>query len=160
MNGRHKMSRNEDCFGASVDAFDGEFDFEKNLALFDKQAVFDEIDSRKTWNNIRAASDKQTVAKFKCDENVLPSEPVVLSQIKMNGTSEKNGSTVAVPLTSSLTSEYVTDAGLIVPTISYETRSKLLNAAASKGLTVERQIEVAGRSAAEISLQLLGGGHR
>jgi enhancer of mRNA-decapping protein 3 len=165
-NGRHqqhRLSRNEDAFSAQVE--DGEFDFEKNLALFDKQAVFEEIDSRKTWNNARVANDRQAVAKYKHDENVLPSEPVTMNQIKVNGNGNgsglvKNSSLTAVSQLSGGISEFVTDTGLVVPTVTYDVRSRLLALAAEKGLTVERQIEAAGRSAAEVVVQLLGGGHR
>lgn len=38
--------KDEACFGSPLDSIiDKEFDFEKNLALFDKQAVYDEINS-------------------------------------------------------------------------------------------------------------------
>lgn len=36
--------RDEDCFGEDAAFHAEEFDFEKNLALFDKQMVFEEIE--------------------------------------------------------------------------------------------------------------------
>lgn len=40
--------KDEACFGSPLDStINKEFDFEKNLALFDKQAVYDEINSQK-----------------------------------------------------------------------------------------------------------------
>lgn len=56
--------------------------------------------------------------------------------------------------------EYVTDDGLIIPSISRSLRKKLWEAAERVGLTWERRIELIGRAATEISIQLLGGGHR
>lgn len=39
------QQRNDDCFGEEIyqEDFSKEFDFEKNLALFDKRTVFQEI---------------------------------------------------------------------------------------------------------------------
>jgi enhancer of mRNA-decapping protein 3 len=57
-----------------------EFDFEKNLALFDKKAVFEEIEN----NNpevIRVGDKKPT--KYRHDENVLQSKPTTFQQIKV-----------------------------------------------------------------------------
>ena len=45
-NRRHK---DEDCFSPSVFDINEEFDFEKNLALFDKHTVLAEIDQE--WTN-------------------------------------------------------------------------------------------------------------
>lgn len=40
--------KDEQCFGSPLDhIINKEFDFEKNLALFDKQAIWDEINSQK-----------------------------------------------------------------------------------------------------------------
>lgn len=43
----NKSWKDEECFGSSVDRGKGDFDFEKNLALFDKQALWDELNSQK-----------------------------------------------------------------------------------------------------------------
>lgn len=44
-----RQKLNSQTFGASHDdpALEEDFDFEKNLALFDKQAIWDEIESQK-----------------------------------------------------------------------------------------------------------------
>ena len=77
---RKKSQQRQDCFSAPVDSFLDEFDFEKNLALFDKKAVFEEIESAQP--EVVKAVDKRP-AKYRCDENVLQSGPVVLQQIKV-----------------------------------------------------------------------------
>lgn len=43
----NKSWKDEECFGSSLDRGKGDFDFEKNLALFDKQALWDELNSQK-----------------------------------------------------------------------------------------------------------------
>ena len=55
---------------------------------------------------------------------------------------------------------YFPDSGLIVPSVSYDLRSKMLALAEQSGLKVERQLETVGRSASEMVLQLIGGNHR
>lgn len=45
--GKQCNKKDEECFGSSVDRGKGDFDFEKNLALFDKQALWDELNSQK-----------------------------------------------------------------------------------------------------------------
>ena len=75
-----KQQARQDCFSAPVDSFLDEFDFEKNLALFDKKAVFEEIESAQP--EVVKACEK-TVSKYRCDENVLQTAPVVLQQIKV-----------------------------------------------------------------------------
>ncbi len=48
--------RNEDCFGSEIfhrEDFTQEFDFEKNLALFDKRLVFEEISASNQPDVIR-----------------------------------------------------------------------------------------------------------
>lgn len=56
--------------------------------------------------------------------------------------------------------EYVTDNGLIIPSISHSLRNKLWALADKYGLNWERRMELMGRAGAELSLQLVGGGQR
>ena len=80
----------EDCFSAPTDSFLDEFDFEKNLALFDKQAVFEEIEKEiEEMGYPKIIRPTNQPAKYRCDENVLQSEPVVYRQIKMTHSSNK-----------------------------------------------------------------------
>lgn len=52
------------------------------------------------------------------------------------------------------------DDGLVIPSVTPDTRHQLLLVAERLGLTEERQAELMGRAATEMALQLLGGGHR
>lgn len=153
-------SREEDCFAVPVDSIvDDEFDFEKNLALFDKRAVFDKIDRQResagsTTPTASAAagssSPRPANAKYRCDENILPSRKAVYRQILVNN-----------PVTDVVTGcEYVTDSGLVVPSVDPVVRNRLFDAAERNGFDRHRQTEMVGRSAAEMVLQLLGGGSR
>lgn len=142
--------RDEACFSAPVDSevLEKEFDFEKNLALFDKRAVFDEIEAARSHPFADAARrpGPQSVPKFRCDENVLGGgDPAVLRQI-------------AVPCCCDL--EYVTDTGLVVPSVTQELRDNIMVASERHGYPRERQLEMLGRAAAEMVIHLLGGCHR
>lgn len=82
-NGQMKQ-RDDECFGDSVDDFlDTDFDFEGNLALFDKAAVFSEIDisERRNGARSRGTPQEQTPTRYRHDENILEAKPVVYRQI-------------------------------------------------------------------------------
>ncbi|CAH0724105.1 unnamed protein product, partial [Brenthis ino] len=67
--------RNEACFGEAADpALDDDFDFEGNLALFDKQALWQEMRAAARPDVVRAADD---AARFRHDENVLGAAPAL-----------------------------------------------------------------------------------
>ncbi|XP_018573409.1 enhancer of mRNA-decapping protein 3 [Anoplophora glabripennis] len=135
--------KDEECFGSPLDhKISKDFDFEKNLALFNKQALWDELNAQKP-DVIKQADKKPT--KYRHDENVIATLPTSYRQI-------------TVPKQDFC--EYVTDDGLIIPSISRSLRKKLWEAAERVGLTWERRIELIGRATTEISIQLLGGGHR
>ena len=55
---------------------------------------------------------------------------------------------------------FAVDSGFLVPGLSPVLHNKLLTLAAHYGFTVQRQLEVTGRAAAELCVQLLGGEHR
>ena len=135
-----------DCFVDPVESFaDDEFDFEKNLALFDKQAVFDEI-NRCMGSSGAACNAGRVDAKYKCDENVLQGATAVYRQIKVSG--------------DGATKEYVTDSGLVVPSVTLALRERFFAVAELSGYGKDRLIEMVGRSASEMVLQLLGGVNR
>ncbi|KAL3866142.1 hypothetical protein ACJMK2_043471 [Sinanodonta woodiana] len=138
---RRKPVTRENCFSAPVDSMLDEFDFEKNLKLFDKKAVFEEIENRQP-EVIKA---NETKSKYRHDENILNSGPVTFQQIKVPSPAEQ---------------QYVTDSGLVIPSITYDMRCRLFAASEKHGFSVERRIEMVGRSASEMVLQLLGGSHR
>lgn len=52
------------------------------------------------------------------------------------------------------------DADLIIPSITYQLRKKIFDLAEEIGLSLERQIEMMGRAACELALQILGGPYR
>ncbi|KAL4227472.1 enhancer of mRNA decapping [Mactra antiquata] len=140
---KKKASNRQDCFSAPVESILDDFDFEKNLALFDKKAVFEEIENYNIDNNIQITDRKQT--KYRCDENVLQSKPAMYQQIQ---------------LPKEYGPSYVTDSGLVVPSIDYTLRDKLFDMSELCGFSAERKIEMIGRSSSEMILQLLGGSSR
>ncbi|KAK9296656.1 hypothetical protein QLX08_009382 [Tetragonisca angustula] len=130
--------RNEHTFGTPIDqSLNQDFDFEKNLALFDKEAVWQKINSLK--------SKKQKQLNYRHDENVIVSERTDFKQILVPSAGEI---------------EYVTDNGLIIPSITLNLHRQLIGAADRLGISWERRVELLGRAGAEIILQLLGGSHR
>ena len=54
----------------------------------------------------------------------------------------------------------ITDSDLVVPCVSSSLREKIMSSAEQTGLTMSKQTEMLGRSATEMILQLIGGGHR
>ncbi|KAG7155943.1 enhancer of mRNA-decapping protein 3-like [Homarus americanus] len=144
---RMRRNRDETTFGTLIDddMLATEFDFEKNLALFDKQAVIEEIQSLKP--DVVRQADRYTEKKYRCDENVLPSKPPVKRQI-------------IVPTSGAAEVIYANDSGLLVPSVSSDLRAALLSTANQHGLTNSRQLEMIGRAATEIILSLSGGSHR
>uniref|UniRef100_UPI00358F9D7B enhancer of mRNA-decapping protein 3 isoform X2 n=1 Tax=Myxine glutinosa TaxID=7769 RepID=UPI00358F9D7B len=132
--------KSDDCFADDLDnLLDTEFDFEGNLALFDKAAVFQEIASHEKCNGVAQR------VKYRHDENILEPQPAVFRQI-------------SVPEQSKM--EYCTDTGLVVPAVTPELHRQLLAAAERGGLTLERRMEVVGICASQMALMLLGGSSR
>ncbi|XP_069682486.1 enhancer of mRNA-decapping protein 3 isoform X2 [Periplaneta americana] len=143
---RQRLSeKDEACFGTPIDnILDQDFDFEKNLALFNKQAVYDEINAQRP-DIVRHADASRRSQKYRHDENVIASTPAMYRQVVVPAPGLK---------------EYVTDDGLVIPSIMPDLRHQLLSVAERLGVTEERQAELMGRAATEMALQLLGGGHR
>lgn len=145
-------AKDEECFGYNPNQSDDneEFDFEKNLALFNKQLVFNEIDSQQSNQpdivKLVDCNVRKPEPKYRNDENVLESGPVVLRQIS-------TGESVT-PY------EYVTDSGLVVPSISNELRHQLFVNSEIAGISIERFVELMGRGGADLGIQTLGGSHR
>lgn len=77
--------RDDECFGDGMDdGLDTDFDFEGNLALFDKAAVFSEIDTSERRGNgarSRGTPQEQTPSRYRHDENILEAKPIVYRQI-------------------------------------------------------------------------------
>ncbi|XP_072258296.1 enhancer of mRNA-decapping protein 3 isoform X2 [Pyxicephalus adspersus] len=150
-NGQLK-ARDDECFGEDLDEIpDTDFDFEGNLALFDKAAVFEEIDTheKRGGGGGGGARSRGTPSErppnYRHDENILESEPIVYRRIVVPHSGGK---------------EYCTDSGLVVPSISYSLHKKLLSVAEKHGLTVEKRLEMSGVCASQMALTLLGGPNR
>ncbi|XP_071344513.1 enhancer of mRNA-decapping protein 3-like [Trachinotus anak] len=142
-------SKDDECFGDGPDEdLDTDFDFEGNLALFDKAAVFSQIDG--TRNHSSRAQHHSTQAEqkplsYRHDENILAGKPVVYRQITVPQHEGK---------------EYCTDSGLVVPSVPYELHKRLLAAAEHWGLLLERRLEAIGVCSSQMALTLLGGPNR
>jgi len=149
---RHRQ-QNEDCFGALTDEekqlVEEEFDFEKNLAMFDKPTVMAEIDAELANKpdviRLHTTNKRQPEPKYRNDENVLTG---VAAEYRQITTGEEGGG------------EFLTDLGLVVPAVSLQLRERLQAVIQNHGLGLERQAEVMARAATELAIQLLGGQHR
>ncbi|XP_055637663.1 enhancer of mRNA-decapping protein 3 [Toxorhynchites rutilus septentrionalis] len=151
-NYNNRYSNKNSTFGTPVDdpIMDEEFDFEKNLALFDKQAIWDEIESyQQRPDTTRQRASRK---KYRHDENVLTSEPAQYRQIELISRVPEAATTIG--------QEYVTDEGLVIPSIPRSTRDLIQQLAENRGLSIERQNDLLARGASEIALQLLGGSRR
>ncbi|XP_021705253.1 enhancer of mRNA-decapping protein 3 [Aedes aegypti] len=155
--GNNRYANKNSAFGTPVDdpMMDEEFDFEKNLALFDKQAIWDEIDAIQQKPDLLRQTNSAANRKYRHDENVLASEPTQYRQIELETlvveTAVAGGGS---------TQEYVTDEGLVIPSIPRTTRNLIQQLAENHGLAMERQNDLLARGATEIALQLLGGSRR
>lgn len=143
---RRQAYTNNQAFGTPVDhpTMDVEFDFEKNLALFDKQAIWDEIDATQKPDLVRQAIPAKK-KNFRHNENVLVSKPIGYRQIKTDFVSGQ---------------EFATDDGLIIPSVRQEHRNQIQENADKYGLSWPRQCDMFARGTVEIVLQLLGGARR
>ncbi|XP_020277841.1 enhancer of mRNA-decapping protein 3 isoform X2 [Pseudomyrmex gracilis] len=108
-------------------------------------AVWQEINSLKPDIVRQSENNRSTTGIYRHDENILVSEPTVLRQIVVPYPGEK---------------EYVTDNGLVIPSITLNLHRQLIGAADRLGISWERRVELLGRAGAELTLQLLGGSYR
>uniref|UniRef100_UPI0037E79EAD enhancer of mRNA-decapping protein 3-like n=1 Tax=Semicossyphus pulcher TaxID=241346 RepID=UPI0037E79EAD len=139
--------KDDECFrdGAEED-LDTDFDFEGNLALFDKAAVFSQIDGTNgNRSQHLSAQGEHKHQNYRHDENILEVKPVAYRQITVPQHGGK---------------EYCTDSGLVVPSVPYELHKRLLAAAERRGLTLERRLETIGVCSCQMALTLLGGPNR
>ena len=147
--------RDEDCFGDEIYEEDmtKEFDFESNLALFDKKLVFEEIEGEITNQpdlvrlvDCNKVKKSEAEPKYRNDENVLVGIPAHFRPIE-TGEEPPPG-------------EYVTDSGLIVPALSFELQQRLEQAMKKRGISEDRTTELIARAGVELAIQLFGGAHR
>lgn len=80
-------SKDDECFGERTDEdLDTDFDFEGNLALFDKAAVFSQIDGTSSHSNRAQHHGIQAEPKqlsYRHNENILEGKPVIYQQIRV-----------------------------------------------------------------------------
>ncbi|CAG5134830.1 unnamed protein product [Candidula unifasciata] len=143
-----KSDKNIECFHAPAKPFKQEFDFESNLALFDKKVVFREIEHR--LHDVQLESDPRD-RRYRHDENVL--QPREDNSTRMKKIQQPDSPYTNCQL-------YFTDTGLAVPSISVEVREKVCDTASQCGLTHPRLLEAYGRGASEMAIHLIGGSHR
>ncbi len=90
-------NKDDECFGDGMDDVPNEdFDFEGNLALFDKAAVFSQIEtSERRGNGVRSRGTpgEQTPSRYRHDENIIEAKPVVYRQIMVPQSGTKEYST-------------------------------------------------------------------
>ncbi|XP_041799540.1 enhancer of mRNA-decapping protein 3-like [Chelmon rostratus] len=141
--------KDDECFRDGTDEdLDADFDFEGNLALFDKAAVFSQIDGTNRHGNRaqhHSMPGDQKPLSYRHDENILEGKPVIYRQITVPQHGGK---------------EYCTDSGLVVPSVPYELHKRLLAAAERWGLSFERRLETVGVCSSQMALTLLGGPNR
>lgn len=144
---RENSVKHNQTFGTSVDdpLLHEDFDFEGNLALFDKQAIWDSLEAGKKPDVVQHAVSAQQQKKYRHDENVIVSEPAEMRQIE----SLFEGS-----------EDFVTDEGLIIPTIPAFVRMKIEICAQKCGLSMQRQLDMLARGATDLAILLLGGARR
>ncbi|XP_045502069.1 enhancer of mRNA-decapping protein 3 [Colias croceus] len=146
--------RNEACFGDAADpALADDFDFEGNLALFDKQALWEEMRSGAGAgvrpDVVRAADEAASAAaaRLRHDENVLGAAPPPRA--------------LRLPAALRAPHEYATDDGLRVPAAGPRARRVLWAALRRAGPAVLRaSLALAARAAADLALRLAGGSRR
>ena len=118
------------------------------MALFDKQAVFREIEAANPADNQQKPDLVRhftTEVQYRYDQNVLETIAIQERQIQLEFSSKQ---------------EYNTDEGLIVPSIPQSLRNRIQNLADCHGFLMERQNDMLARGAVELALQLLGGARR
>lgn len=93
-----------------------------------------------------AATNKKA-KNYRHDENILASKPSGHRQITVKDMNETS-------------QEYVTDDGIIIPTITADLRSRIQLQAEVYGLNWERQCDMLSRCTVELCLQMLGGARR
>lgn len=78
-------AKDDECFGDGTDEdLDTDFDFEGNLALFDKAAVFSQIEGTNNHSNRtqhHSTQGEQKPVSYRHDENILQGKPVIFRRI-------------------------------------------------------------------------------
>ncbi|KAJ6642965.1 Enhancer of mRNA-decapping protein 3 [Pseudolycoriella hygida] len=143
---QRRLAQNSNTFDTPIGhgTFQCDFDFEKNLALFDKQAIWDEIEAIKK-PDIVSQNVSNKSKNYRHDENILTSKPMGLRQISTSY---------------QCIQEFATDDDLVIPSIPLSMRCLIQRNAETMGLTKERQTDMLARGATELAILLLGGARR
>lgn len=146
---KQKKNRRRPKNAFDIEVSEEEFDFEKNLALFDKQAVFKEIEAGQNSGSLPpdvvSQTNRRTEDKYRHDENVL----------------QLTNSFRQIQLEFDSKNTYYTDEALItIPSIPQSLRNRIQNLADSHGFDMNRQNDMLARGACDLALQLLGGSRR
>lgn len=143
---QRRLVHNSNTFDTPVDhgTFQSDFDFEKNLALFDKQAIWDEIESIQRPDLLPQSCTNKS-KNYRHDENIISSKPTGLRQISTGY---------------QCIQEFATDDDLVIPSIPLTMRCVIERNAEVLGLTRERQTDMLARGATELAILLLGGARR
>lgn len=141
-----RLAHNSNTFDTPIDhgVFQSDFDFEKNLALFDKQAIWDEIDAIQRPDLLPQSCSSKS-KNYRHDENILSSKPMGLRQISTGY---------------QCIQEFATDDDLVIPSIPISMRYVIQRNAEAMGLSKERQTDMLARGATELAILLLGGARR
>ncbi|CAG9796006.1 unnamed protein product [Diatraea saccharalis] len=140
--------RNEACFGDAADpALDDDFDFEGNLALFDKRALWERMRHAHKPDLVRQAD--EAGAKLRHDENVLGG----------GGSGGSGRRAIRVPDELRGPLDYVTDDGIVVPSVVPALRRQIYDGLDRLGLA-EVSRTLLARAAGDVALRLVGGGRR
>ncbi|XP_047516440.1 enhancer of mRNA-decapping protein 3 [Pieris napi] len=136
--------RNEACFGDAADpAFEDDFDFEGNLALFDKQAVSWEV---RSGAGGAARPDVVADAAMRHDESVLPAPPAARPALRL-------------PAHLQASHDYTTDDGRTIPAATPRARQMLWESLLRLRL-LDSALLLISRAVADFALRLCGGGRR
>lgn len=91
------------------------------------QALWQEIDSSRTQTRENTKGSGHKGRQYRHDENVIESEPTAFRQI-------------VIPRKSTDVKEYVTDDGLVIPSITPDLHKQLIGAADRFGISWERRV--------------------
>lgn len=133
--------KDRQCFQDSVldEASIPNFDFEKNLALFDKKQ-FDNTTQKGRLSSFTRNS-------YKCHENVL--EPIRISPYGVELLHDE-GDVI----------KYVTSNGFVIPSLKPVMLEKIRDVLNEIGFSMERQNELFARCIVDMVLQMIGGDRR
>ncbi|KAJ0174394.1 hypothetical protein K1T71_010540 [Dendrolimus kikuchii] len=146
--GERERRRNEDCFGEAAEGACGDdYDFEGNLALFDKRAEWARLRQRHAQRPdlVRHADDS-----YRHDENVIEGAAAACPRPRC---------ALRVPDHLRGPFDYVTDEGVAVASVAPQLRRRLRERMVALGLADTADALLA-RAAADVALRLVGGDRR